>query len=75
MNTTILSVKNMTLNFGGLQAVNNLTFKIQAGSISSIIGPNGAGKTTCFNCITGFYRPDEGSIIFEETSIKRFFLS
>jgi branched-chain amino acid transport system ATP-binding protein len=69
MSVPILSVKNMTLNFGGLQAVSNLTFEIQTGSISSIIGPNGAGKTTCFNCITGFYHPDEGSILFQNHSI------
>jgi branched-chain amino acid transport system ATP-binding protein len=69
MNVPILSVKNMTLNFGGLQAVSDLTFEIRAGSISSIIGPNGAGKTTCFNCITGFYHPDVGSILFQNQSI------
>ena len=69
MSTPILSVRDITLNFGGLQAICNLSFDVQAGSISSIIGPNGAGKTTCFNCITGFYRPDEGSIIFDEKSI------
>jgi branched-chain amino acid transport system ATP-binding protein len=71
MKTPILSVKNMTLNFGGLQAVSNLTFEIQTGSISSIIGPNGAGKTTCFNCITGFYHPEVGTILFQNQSIGR----
>ena len=71
MNAPILSVRNMTLNFGGLKAVSDLTFALQAGSISSIIGPNGAGKTTCFNCITGFYHPDSGSILFEDKPIGR----
>jgi branched-chain amino acid transport system ATP-binding protein len=64
MSDQILSAKNLTINFGGVTAIDNLTFDIQAGSISSLIGPNGAGKTTCFNCITGFYKPDSGSIIF-----------
>jgi branched-chain amino acid transport system ATP-binding protein len=69
MKAAFLSVENMTLHFGGLEAISNLTFAIQNGSISSIIGPNGAGKTTCFNCITGYYNPEEGSIFFKETPI------
>jgi len=69
MSGPILSAKNMTLNFGGLQAVSDLTFDVEPGSISSIIGPNGAGKTTCFNCITGYYHIDTGSIVFEDRSI------
>ena len=69
MSTPILSVKEATLNFGGLQAIGKFSFDVQAGSISSIIGPNGAGKTTCFNCITGYYCPDTGDIIFQEKSI------
>ena len=69
MSIPILAVRNMTLNFGGLQAISDLSFDVPAGSISSIIGPNGAGKTTCFNCVTGYYRPDAGSIFFEEKSI------
>ena len=71
MSAPILSVKNMTLNFGGLQAIADLSLDVQTGSISSIIGPNGAGKTTCFNCITGYYHPDVGSIFFEDVSIGR----
>jgi len=69
MSTPILSVKNMTMNFGGLRAVSDLSFEIRTGSISSLIGPNGAGKTTCFNCITGFYHPDVGTILFQDQSI------
>ena len=50
------------MRFGGLTAVNALSFQAQRGAITSVIGPNGAGKTTVFNCITGFYRPTSGSI-------------
>lgn len=60
----ILEATNVTKRFGGLTAVNDLTFSIPEGAIVSIIGPNGAGKTTFFNCITGFYRADEGRILF-----------
>lgn len=58
-----LTLKNITLKFGGLTAVNDLSFDIPAGSITSIIGPNGAGKTSVFNMITGFYRPTSGQIL------------
>ncbi|WP_289140990.1 ABC transporter ATP-binding protein [uncultured Brevibacillus sp.] len=58
-----LTVKNVTLKFGGLTAVHDLSFHIPAGSITSIIGPNGAGKTSVFNMITGFYRPTAGQIM------------
>jgi branched-chain amino acid transport system ATP-binding protein len=65
----ILSVNNVTKSFGGLTAVNNVTFGLEAGTITGLIGPNGAGKTTVFNLITGNYRPDHGEIIFERTPI------
>jgi branched-chain amino acid transport system ATP-binding protein len=58
----ILAVENLTMRFGGLTAVDNLSFSAARGEITAVIGPNGAGKTTVFNCITGFYRPTEGSI-------------
>ncbi|MBN1147900.1 MAG: ABC transporter ATP-binding protein [Anaerolineales bacterium] len=61
---SILSATSVTKRFGGLVAVNNYDFEIEEGAIVSIIGPNGAGKTTFFNCITGFYRVDEGEINF-----------
>jgi branched-chain amino acid transport system ATP-binding protein len=61
----ILSASGMTKRFGGLVAVDNLDFSIPRGSIASIIGPNGAGKTTFFNCITGFYKIDEGELLFD----------
>jgi branched-chain amino acid transport system ATP-binding protein len=66
----ILEATNVTKRFGGLVAVNNLSFAIPLGGIVSIIGPNGAGKTTFFNCITGFYEIDEGDIVFDGVSIK-----
>lgn len=60
----ILKAGKMTKRFGGLVAVDTLDVEIEDNSIHSIIGPNGAGKTTFFNCITGFYRPEGGEIIF-----------
>ena len=61
----ILSTHNVTKRFGGLVAVNSFEIDVKENSISSVIGPNGAGKTTFFNCITGFYTPTEGEIIFD----------
>ncbi len=58
----ILSVENLTMRFGGIVAVNDLSFKAQRRKITALIGPNGAGKTTVFNCITGFYKPTSGRI-------------
>ena len=66
---TILTVHNMTKRFGGLLAVDTLDVDIKEHSIHSIIGPNGAGKTTFFNCVTGFYKPEEGSIKFDDHSL------
>lgn len=66
----ILEATRVTKRFGGLVAVNDLTFHIPEKAIISIIGPNGAGKTTFFNCITGFYQIDEGDIVFDGRSIK-----
>ena len=65
----ILTSQQVTKRFGGLTAVSRLDVAIEEHSIYSIIGPNGAGKTTFFNCITGFYRPEEGAIIFEGDQI------
>src|SRR6188474_2883207 len=62
MSEPILTVKHLTMRFGGLLAVDDLSFSAQRGDITAIIGPNGAGKTTVFNCITGFYKPTEGRI-------------
>ncbi len=58
----ILSVEHMSMKFGGLVAIGDLSFQARRGEITALIGPNGAGKTTVFNCITGFYKPSEGMI-------------
>ena len=58
----ILQVDHLTMRFGGLTAIGDLSFAAPARQVTSIIGPNGAGKTTLFNCITGFYKPTEGSV-------------
>lgn len=63
---TILDAKGVTKRFGGLTAVDSVDFNIEEGSIVSLIGPNGAGKTTFFNCVTGFYTPEDGEIIFDQ---------
>jgi len=66
---TILEVKGLTKAFGGLVAVNDLTFEMEKGEILGIIGPNGAGKTTLFNLVTGFCRPDKGAVFFNGEDI------
>jgi len=66
---TLLSVRGIGKRFGGLQAVNDLSFDVAAGSIKALIGPNGAGKTTIFNLISGFLPPDSGEIVFGGTEI------
>jgi len=58
----ILNVDHLTMRFGGVVAVNDLSFEAERRKITALIGPNGAGKTTVFNCITGFYRPTSGAI-------------
>ena len=58
----VLTVEHLTMRFGGLVAVNDLSFEAGRGDITGLIGPNGAGKTTVFNCITGFYKPSEGML-------------
>lgn len=65
----LLEVKDLTRRFGGLVAVDSLSFNVRAGETVSIIGPNGAGKTTVFNLITGFQRPSEGQIIFDGVNL------
>jgi len=65
MDNVILSTHKVTKRFGGLIAVNSFEIDVKENSISSVIGPNGAGKTTFFNCITGFYTPTEGEIVFD----------
>ena len=63
-NDAVLELRNLSIHFGGLKAVDNLSFTIREKEIFGLIGPNGAGKTTVFNCITQFYRPSSGEVIF-----------
>jgi len=64
----LLQVDHLTMRFGGLTAVNDLSFEARKGDITALIGPNGAGKTTVFNCITGFYKPTEGMMTLTQES-------
>lgn len=64
-NSEILKIENLSISFGGLKAVDQLSFTIYEKEIFGLIGPNGAGKTTVFNCITQFYKPDYGNIYFK----------
>lgn len=66
---SLLSVDNLTIRFGGLVAVNNVSFAIEPGDLFGLIGPNGAGKTTVFNMVTGVYKPTSGSIQFRGESL------
>ena len=65
----LLEVNSVNKKFGGLLAVDNVSFQIAKGEIVGLIGPNGAGKTTLFNLVSGFYQPDRGQIRFKERSI------
>jgi len=66
---TLLISKNVTKRFGGLVALSKINIEVKENAIQSIIGPNGAGKTTFFNCVTGFYTPEEGDILLESHNI------
>ena len=76
MNKSLLKVENLTMKFGGLTAVDNLSFSANNNEITSIIGPNGAGKTTVFNCLTGFYKATDGEMFLnknnETIALKKF---
>lgn len=61
----IVEVQNLTIKFGGLVALDNISFNIKRGEILGLIGPNGAGKTTCFNAMTGVYKPSSGKVLLE----------
>lgn len=69
--TSMLQVSNLTVQFGSLKAVNNVSFEIQRGEIFALIGPNGAGKTTAFNAISGLLFPQAGQIVFKGTDITK----
>ena len=67
----LLSVRNVSMRFGGIVALENVSFDMAAGHIVGLIGPNGAGKTTLFNCVSRLYTPNEGDLVFEGKSIIR----
>ena len=67
----ILEIKNLSKRFGGITAVSNFSLEIGEGEILGLIGPNGAGKTTLFNLITGFGKPNSGTVLFEGRNITK----
>lgn len=69
MSSPVLEMRDATIRFGGLVAVNSVNFSLQKGALFGLIGPNGAGKTTCFNMITGVYKPTSGDVLFHGNSI------
>ncbi|RTQ32405.1 ABC transporter ATP-binding protein [Variovorax gossypii] len=69
--TAFLDVRDISVVFGGLKAVNGLSFQVEQGRIHALIGPNGAGKSTTFNCISRFYTPSSGSVTFEGRELTR----
>ena len=66
-----LSIQDLTLTFGGITAVKDVNLTVQTGELLAVIGPNGAGKTSLLNCVTGFYRPQKGRIVFNDREITR----
>lgn len=69
MSESVLRLENITMQFGGVVAINDLTMHIDQGEIVALIGPNGAGKTTAFNCVTGVYEPTNGAVYFHDKLI------
>ena len=69
MSERVLRLEDVTMQFGGVVAVNNLSLEVRRGEIVALIGPNGAGKTTAFNCITGVYEPTNGQVFYEDRLI------
>jgi branched-chain amino acid transport system ATP-binding protein len=67
----LLTVRNLTIRFGGITALNDVSFDVAEGHITGLIGPNGAGKTTCFNCITRLYEPTAGEVLFKGEDLLR----
>ena len=67
--SALLQVSGISKHFGGLHAVKNVSFALRPGSITGVLGPNGAGKTTMFNLLTGFIRPDSGTVLFDGRSL------
>jgi branched-chain amino acid transport system ATP-binding protein len=73
-NNPVLRVDHLTMRFGGLVAIDDLSFTVGRNDITALIGPNGAGKTTVFNCLTGFYKATEGMIVMRHEDSKEFIL-
>lgn len=71
MAQTILEVAGLTMDFGGIRALNQLDLDVRSGEIAALIGPNGAGKTTFFNCLTGIYRPTKGTVVLHQPETGR----
>ena len=71
MTSPLLAVRNLTIRFGGITALNDVSFDVAEGHITGLIGPNGAGKTTCFNCITRLYQPNSGQVLFQGADLLR----
>ena len=69
MKSAMLSIAHLSMRFGGITALDDVSFSLNQGEITSLIGPNGAGKTTLFNCITGMYTPSQGQVHFNGTDI------
>ncbi len=65
----LLEVRDVSLSFGGVKALEDVSFQVSAGLVTGLIGPNGAGKTTLFNCLSGLYRPDSGHVLFDGREI------
>ncbi|HKJ97697.1 MAG TPA: ABC transporter ATP-binding protein [Desulfotignum sp.] len=70
MKPEFLTVSHLSISFGGIKALQDISFSMEKGEIFSVIGPNGAGKTTLFNCISGLYKPDAGFIRFKQTALQ-----
>jgi len=68
--TAFFQIDQLTISFGGLTALDNIALNVEQGEIFAVIGPNGAGKTTLFNCISGLYRPDRGTLFFKGVSLE-----
>jgi len=73
-NNPVLTIEHLTMRFGGLVAIDDLSFNVGRGDITALIGPNGAGKTTVFNCVTGFYKPTEGRIVMNRSNGEHYLL-
>jgi len=67
---TFFKVQNLSISFGGIEALADISFEVKQGEIYAIIGPNGAGKTTLFNCVNGIYHPNRGTIVFKDREIQ-----